>query len=56
MSQREVGQSGNVWQIDAVVGGDKRDFGHKDWDALFESIDCELMAFDEFEDFVSQLE
>lgn len=104
VSDDEVGISGNVWQIDAivigpgdsrvayievkdtwkdankstyinhmrrayarmgdfrqkniekaVVVGDRRGFGHKDWEALFESIDCSLIAFDELDSLIERL-
>lgn len=39
----------------AVVVGDRRQFGHKDWAALFYSIDCSLLAFDELDKFVEMV-
>ena len=36
----------------AVIVGDRRSFGHKDWGALFDSIDCELLAYSELEEFI----
>jgi hypothetical protein len=40
----------------AVVVPKKRDFGNKDWDALFESIGCVLIEETELSDFISSLD
>jgi hypothetical protein len=40
----------------AVVVPKKREFGNKDWDALFESINCTLIEERELPEFLSRLE
>jgi hypothetical protein len=39
----------------AVIVGDRREFGHKDWIALFESIDCSLLAYEELNRFIERI-
>ncbi|WP_418284855.1 hypothetical protein [Halorubrum sp. DTA46] len=40
----------------AVVVPQKREFGNKDWDALFESINCTLIEERELPEFLSRLD
>jgi hypothetical protein len=40
----------------AVIVPKKREFGNKDWDALFESINCELIEEKELSEFLSHLD
>jgi hypothetical protein len=40
----------------AVVVPQKREFGNKDWDALFESINCTLIEEKELPEFLSKLD
>lgn len=40
----------------AVVVPQKREFGNKDWDALFESINCALIEERELPEFLSRLD
>lgn len=40
----------------AVVVPQKREFGNKDWDALFESINCTLIEEKELPEFLSRLD
>jgi hypothetical protein len=41
---------------EAVVVGDQREFGHKDWTALFESINCSLLAYNELEQLIGRID
>lgn len=40
----------------AVVVPKKREFGNKDWEALFESINCTLLEEDDLPEFLSNLD